>query len=62
MTTELWNGTTLADLPTMQFPASLAGSAIEALALSVGGFLLAGWARNRAIGLFRRTRMMINAS
>lgn len=58
MTTELWNGTTLADLLTLQFLASLAGSVLGALALVVGGFLVAGWARNRVIGLSRRYKRL----
>jgi len=54
MTTELWNGTTLAELFTLQFLASLAGSVLGALAIIVGGFILAGWARNRIVGLTQR--------
>jgi small conductance mechanosensitive channel len=52
--TELWNGTTLADALTLQFLATLAGSVVGALAIILGGFILAGWARSRVIGLSRR--------
>jgi small conductance mechanosensitive channel len=58
MTTELWNGTTLADVLTLQFLATLAGSVIGALAIVLGGFIIAGWARNRVIGLTRRYRRL----
>ena len=54
MTTDLWNGTTLADVLTLQFMASLAGSVLGALTILLGGFLVAGWARGRIIGLTRR--------
>jgi len=54
LTTELWNGTTLEELLTLQFLASLAGSVLGALAIIVGGFILAGWAHNRIVGLTRR--------
>jgi small conductance mechanosensitive channel len=54
LTTELWNGTTLEELLTLQFLASLAGSVLGALAIIVGGFVLAGWAHNRIVGLTRR--------
>lgn len=54
MTTELWNGTTLADVLTLQFLATIAGSFVGALTIVLGGFFLAGWARNRVIGLSRR--------
>ncbi|HEY9021048.1 MAG: mechanosensitive ion channel [Paracoccaceae bacterium] len=58
MTTELWNGTTLADVLTLQFLATLAGSVIGALAIVLGGFIIAGWARNRVVGLTRRYRRL----
>jgi small conductance mechanosensitive channel len=58
MTTELWNGTTLADVLTLQFLATLAGSVVGALAIVLGGFIVAGWARNRVIGLTRRYRRL----
>jgi small conductance mechanosensitive channel len=51
MTTEIWNGTTLADVLTLQFLASVAGSVVAALAIVLVGFMIAGWARNRVIGL-----------
>ena len=58
MTTELWNATTLADVLTLQFLATLAGSVIGALAIVLGGFIIAGWARNRVVGLTRRYRRL----
>lgn len=54
MTTDLWNGTTLADVLTLQFLATMAGSVLGALAIVLGGFIIAGWARNRVVGLTRR--------
>lgn len=54
MATELWNDNTLADLLTLQFLASLAGSVLAAVLIIIGGFMLAGWARNRVIGLSQR--------
>ena len=58
MNTELWNGTSLADVLTLEFLASLAGSVLGALALVLGGFIVAGWARNRVIGLSRRYKRL----
>jgi small conductance mechanosensitive channel len=58
MNTEIWNGTTLADVLTLEFLASLAGSVVGALALVLGGFIVAGWARNRVIGLSRRYKRL----
>ncbi|MCD1624789.1 MAG: mechanosensitive ion channel family protein [Paracoccaceae bacterium] len=54
LTTELWNGTTLQELLTLEFLASLAGSVLGAVAIILGGFILAGWAHNRIVGLTRR--------
>lgn len=54
MTTELWNENSLADLLTLQFLASLAGSVLGAVVIIIGGFLIAGWARNRVVGLSQR--------
>lgn len=54
MATELWNDNTLADLLTLQFLASLAGSVLAAVLIIIGGFMPAGWARNRVIGLSQR--------
>ena len=58
MNTDIWNGTTLVDVLTLEFLASLAGSVVGALALVLGGFILAGWARNRVIGLSRRYKRL----
>ena len=58
MNTEIWNGTTLADVLTLEFLASLAGSVVGALALVLGGFIVAGWARNRIVGLSRRYKRL----
>lgn len=58
MTTELWDGNTLADLLTLQFLASVAGSVIGALVMVIGGFVVAGWARNRVVGLSRRYKRL----
>ena len=58
MTTEIWNGTSLADVLTLEFLASLAGSVVGALALVLCGFIVAGWARNRVIGLSRRYKRL----
>ena len=54
LTTELWNGTTLQELLTLEFLASLAGSVLGAVAIILGGLILAGWAHNRIVGLTRR--------
>lgn len=54
MTTELWNGTTLADALTLQFLVTVAGSVLGAIVILLSGFVLAGWARNRVLGLSRR--------
>jgi small conductance mechanosensitive channel len=58
MNTDIWNGTTLADVLTLEFLASLAGSVVGALALVLGGFIVACWARNRVIGLSRRYKRL----
>lgn len=58
MTTELWDGTTLAELFTLEFAASVAGSVLGALTILVLGFFIAGWARKRVTGLSRRYRRL----
>lgn len=59
MTTELWNENSLADLLTLQFLASLAGSVLGAVVIIIGGFLIAGWARNRVVGLSQRYHRLV---
>jgi small conductance mechanosensitive channel len=54
LTTELWNGATLQELLTLEFLASLAGSVLGALTIILSGFVFAGWAHNRIVGLTRR--------
>lgn len=53
LTTEIYNGNSLADVLTLEFIASVAGSVLGAIAILVLGFLIAGWAgrRIRNVGL-----------
>lgn len=51
MTTEIWNGKTLADLLTLEFLAQIAGSFLGALFILILGFFVAGWAARRVRGI-----------
>lgn len=51
MTTEIWQGKTLADLLTFEFLASVVGSVLAAIVILMAGLFLSGWVRKRVIGL-----------
>ncbi len=56
LTTEIYNGNALADVLTLEFIASVAGSVLGAIVIVILGFLIAGWAgrRVRNVGLKNR--------
>ena len=47
MTTEIWNGQTLADFLTIEFLASAVGSVLGAILILIIGFMIGSWVRNR---------------
>ncbi|SFS22129.1 mechanosensitive ion channel family protein [Yoonia litorea] len=47
MTTEIWNGQTLADFLTIEFLASAVGSVVGAIFILIIGFMVGSWVRNR---------------
>lgn len=49
LTTEIYNGTSIADVLTLEFLASMAGSVLSALVILLLGFAVAGWARRRLV-------------
>ena len=54
LTTEIWNGNTIADILTLDFLASVAGSVLAAIAILVVGWILASWVQRRIQGLGTR--------
>jgi len=56
MNAEIWNGKTLADLLTLEFLASAAGSVLGALVILIVGWMLAAWAQRRIVNLSRKNR------
>lgn len=56
LSTELWQGNTLADLLTLEFLASAAGSLLGAIALLLLGWTISAWLQRRVQGLGRRNR------
>ncbi len=53
---ELWQGKTLADLVTLEFLASAAGSVLGAIALLLLGWMISAWLQRRVQNLGRRNR------
>lgn len=56
MSTELWQGKTLADLFTLEFIASAAGSVLAAIVILLIGWILSSWLQRRVESLGRRNR------
>jgi small conductance mechanosensitive channel len=56
MSTEIWNGRTLADLLTLEFLASAAGSVLGAVAILFVGWIVSAWAQRRIANLSRKNR------
>lgn len=54
LTTEIWNGKTIADILTLDFLASVAGSVLAAIAILIVGWILASWVQRRVQGLGAR--------
>ncbi len=54
LTTEIYNGTSIADVLTLEFLASMAGSVLGALFILLLGFVMAGWARRRLVSMGAR--------
>ncbi|PJE36301.1 mechanosensitive ion channel protein MscS [Pseudooceanicola lipolyticus] len=51
LNTEIWNGKTVADVLTLDFLASLAGSVLAAIVILIVGWIVAGWAQRRVQGI-----------
>lgn len=56
MNTELWQGKTLADLLTLEFLASVAGSVLGAVAILFLGWILSAWLQRRVSSLGRKNK------
>lgn len=56
MNTEIWQGKTLADLLTLEFLASAAGSIIGAFAILLLGWVVSKWLQNRVSNLGKKNR------
>ncbi len=51
LNTPLWNGKTIADVLTLEFLASVAGSVLGAVLILIAGFIAARIVRNRLVGI-----------
>ena len=56
MSTEIWQGKSLADLLTLQFLASAAGSVLGAVTILFVGWTISAWAQRRIVNLSKRNR------
>ncbi|NNK16279.1 MAG: mechanosensitive ion channel [Sulfitobacter sp.] len=56
MTTEIWQGKTLADLLTLEFLASAAGSLLGAVAILLLGWIVSAWLQKRVANLGRKNK------
>ncbi|MEH6647107.1 mechanosensitive ion channel family protein [Sulfitobacter sp.] len=56
MQTEIWNGKTFADLLTIEFLASAAGSVLGAVAILFIGWMISAWLQRRIIRLSKKNR------
>ncbi len=56
LNTELWQGKTLADLLTLEFLASTAGSVLGALAILVLGWVVSAWLQHRVQNLGKKNK------
>lgn len=56
LTTELWQGKTLADLLTLEFLASAAGSVLGAVAILLLGWIVSAWLQNRVQNLGKKNK------
>ncbi|PYE83707.1 mechanosensitive ion channel family protein [Pseudoroseicyclus aestuarii] len=54
LNTQIANGTTIGDLLTLQFLASILGNVLTAILILVVGFILAGWVKRRIQGISDR--------
>jgi small conductance mechanosensitive channel len=54
MTTEIWQGRTLADLLTLEFLISAAGSVVAAFAILFAGWIISAWLQRRVSALGRK--------
>lgn len=56
MTSEIWNGKTLADILTLEFLASAVGSVVGAVAILLAGWIISAWAQRRVVNLSKKNR------
>ena len=60
MNTEIWQGKTLADLLTLEFLASIAGSVLGAIAILLLGWIVSAWLQRRIKALGRNHKHLDN--
>lgn len=58
MTTEIWQGRTLADLLTLEFLISAAGSVVAAFAILFAGWIISAWLQRRVSALGRKHKQL----
>ena len=56
MNTEIWNGKSLADLLTLEFLASAAGSVLGAIAILFVGWTVSAWMQRRIVSLSQKNK------
>lgn len=55
MNTEIYNGTSLSDVLTLDFLAGILGNVVTGLLILIIGFIIAGWVRRRVIVISKRS-------
>ncbi|MBY6002972.1 mechanosensitive ion channel family protein [Salipiger bermudensis] len=55
MNTEIYNGTSLSDVLTLDFLAGILGNVVTGLLILLVGFLIAGWVRRRVVAISKRS-------
>lgn len=59
-TTEIYNGTSVSDILTVEFLASLLGNVLAATLILIAGFIVAGWIRRRIVKIGKRNAHLDN--
>ena len=54
MNTEIYNGTSLSDVLTLDFLAGILGNVVTGLLILIIGFIIAGWVRRRVVAIAER--------
>ncbi len=53
--TEIYNGTSISDVLTLEFLAGIVGNVLAAIVILIAGFIVAGWVRRRIEGISKRS-------